>query len=295
MPTTCSICFEPFTSPVSLPCGHVFCRECIRRTVNSIKSYTVPQCCPACRAPYSVLTVDPAVVPPHLRLHMLPAIRPVFFDDLPAPRPATSSSTSAPVASATPPDSLRHTAAEVNALQMECAMWRRRAETHAAANTSLLGFVRAAKDCAVRLRADRDAERSRYVLLKRKFTELMPEFDQSTFTTKRKHEEETAVDVPLPRVGLPVFVMQCKAQAQHELNRTDMDKEQQQSLLGPPIRRRCTGDRSNCNPAPLPLVPRPLQSLRRKKLGPTLPSSLGPVPVPRDGYPRFVHNNRRDG
>ncbi|KAJ7216730.1 hypothetical protein B0H12DRAFT_1194436 [Mycena haematopus] len=173
MPTTCSICFEPFTSPVSLPCaGHVFCRECICHTVNSIKSYTVPQSCPACRAPYSVLTVDPAVIPPHLRPHMMPAIRPVFFDDSPAPAASSSSSASAPMTSVIP-DGLRHTAAEVNALQMECAMWRRRAEAHANFNTSLLGFVRAAKDCALRLRADRDAERSRYVLLKHRFTELM--------------------------------------------------------------------------------------------------------------------------
>ncbi|KAJ7216729.1 hypothetical protein B0H12DRAFT_1154068, partial [Mycena haematopus] len=76
-----------------------------------------------------------------------------------------------------------------------------------------------------------------------------PELDQSAFTTtKRKHEEETAVDMPLPRVGLPVFVMQCKAQAQHEQNRTNAGKEQQPSLLGPPLKRRCTGERSDDRP-----------------------------------------------
>ncbi|KAF7338788.1 RING-type domain-containing protein [Mycena sanguinolenta] len=99
---------------------------------------------------------------------------------------------------------------------MECATWRRHVEAHAAANTNLLGFARAAKDCALRLRAERDAERSRYVLLKRKFTELMPELDQSPFATKRKHAEDEdpkgkAAAVVVPRRGLPIFVMQCKS------------------------------------------------------------------------------------
>jgi len=251
MPATCSICFEAFTLPVSLPCGHIFCRQCIRRAVNSIQSYTIQYSCPTCRAPYSVLTVDPTVVPPHLRPHILPSIRPVFFDNSPVlSAPSASSSKSAPVAPITPPDD-RGAAAEakLNALQMECAMWRRRAETHAAANTNLLGFVRAAKDCALRLRAERDAERSRYILLKREFAELIPELDQSSFTTKRKRaadedpaEKAAAVVVPgpLPTRGLPIFVMHCKAQAQHGQTppHADADKAQEQSLLGPPIKRR---------------------------------------------------------
>jgi hypothetical protein len=44
---------------------------------------------------------------------------------------------------------------------------------HAAANTNLLGFARAVKDCALRLRAERDAERNQCVILKRKLAELM--------------------------------------------------------------------------------------------------------------------------
>jgi hypothetical protein len=153
---------------------------------------------------------------------------------------------------------------ELNALKEHCATWRQRAEVHAAANTTLLGFVRGAKDCALRLRAERDAERSRCVLLKRKLAELMEEsaFRQGTGTgTKRSrsslgheseemervghgHESEEMdreldrVVLPVPqRVGLPVFLMQCKAHGKLVDNPADTEEV---SRLGPPLKRRRT-------------------------------------------------------
>ncbi|KAJ7474479.1 hypothetical protein B0H11DRAFT_1728468 [Mycena galericulata] len=188
---TCSICYERFTAPVSLPCGHLFCRECVRRTVESHKSSGSENLCPTCRAPYSILKVDPALVPPYLRPHILPPIRPVFFDH-PTPTSASISapaSTSAPELSVMPPSSLHHelttmapaptpteiaaaAAAELHTLRLACMTWRRRAETHAAVNTRLLAFARGARDCALRMRAERDIERNNYVLLKRKLSDL---------------------------------------------------------------------------------------------------------------------------
>ncbi|KAJ7867158.1 hypothetical protein B0H13DRAFT_1636257 [Mycena leptocephala] len=183
MPATCSICLESFTSPVSLPCGHVFCRECIRRTVDSVKSYNVQHFCPTCRAPYSILTVDPALIPPYLRPHILPPIRQVFFDNPsptataalgPAPPSSSSSSTVTPSPTAPGPSGgLARAAEDAATLRLHCETWKRRAELHAAANTNLLGFARAVKDCALRLRAERDVERNQCVILKRKLAELM--------------------------------------------------------------------------------------------------------------------------
>jgi len=42
---TCSICFDAFTSPVVLPCGHSFCEHCIMQWL--FRDAT----CPVCRQP----------------------------------------------------------------------------------------------------------------------------------------------------------------------------------------------------------------------------------------------------
>jgi hypothetical protein len=43
---SCSICFEPFTDPNELNCGHTFCRGCIRAHML----HGVNDMCPHCRA-----------------------------------------------------------------------------------------------------------------------------------------------------------------------------------------------------------------------------------------------------
>ncbi|KAJ7199155.1 hypothetical protein GGX14DRAFT_299186, partial [Mycena pura] len=168
---TCSICYEPFTSPISIPCGHVFCQECIRRHCDS-KSCSPQNFCPTCRSPFSIITIDPAFVPPNLRPHILSSIRPVIFD-VPKPgpvaTPAAPSCTAGPASAsgvATPSD-LACAKAEITALRLSCAAWRRKAEIHAAANNGLLDFARTARDHALRLRSERDAARSRCSLLRR--------------------------------------------------------------------------------------------------------------------------------
>jgi Zinc finger, C3HC4 type (RING finger) len=44
----CTICYEIFTNPVTLNCGHTFCRNCLEQCLN-----TKPAC-PTCRAPVLV-------------------------------------------------------------------------------------------------------------------------------------------------------------------------------------------------------------------------------------------------
>ncbi|KAK6435277.1 hypothetical protein LTR95_008533 [Oleoguttula sp. CCFEE 5521] len=44
-PPTCPICDEPATDAVSLPCGHVFCRECITTwSIGPPEHNTCPMC-----------------------------------------------------------------------------------------------------------------------------------------------------------------------------------------------------------------------------------------------------------
>lgn len=42
----CPICFDMFTEPVSLACGHSYCRRCIQHHVKQ----NVRRTCPECRA-----------------------------------------------------------------------------------------------------------------------------------------------------------------------------------------------------------------------------------------------------
>ncbi|KAJ7065978.1 hypothetical protein B0H15DRAFT_895948 [Mycena belliarum] len=242
---TCSICYERFTTPVSLPCGHVFCKECIRRTVDSIKSCSVQHFCPTCRTPYSVVTIDPSLVPPYLRPHIVPPIRQLFFDEH-TPTASTSASAgvlsisslvsppepsqagSIPAPNLSTPAELGRLAADATALRMSCATWRRRAEVHAAANTGLLSFARAAKDHALRMRTERDQARSQCILLKRKLCELMPELASALA------DSLPPITAPPARAGLPVFLTQNKPVSAFYDNPADLSA----SHFGPPMKRR---------------------------------------------------------
>ncbi len=50
----CSMCIEPFTDPVTLACGHTFCRACAESCFEAAS-----KCCPLCRHP---VTTNPAAL-----------------------------------------------------------------------------------------------------------------------------------------------------------------------------------------------------------------------------------------
>ncbi|XP_078067803.1 E3 ubiquitin-protein ligase TRIM16-like [Mustelus asterias] len=47
----CAICLELFTEPVTIPCGHNFCMECIKSYWDKEANATSP-CCPKCRVSF---------------------------------------------------------------------------------------------------------------------------------------------------------------------------------------------------------------------------------------------------
>uniref|UniRef100_A0A3B4AP28 RING-type domain-containing protein n=1 Tax=Periophthalmus magnuspinnatus TaxID=409849 RepID=A0A3B4AP28_9GOBI len=49
---SCPICLQLYSDPVSLPCGHNYCRTCINQTVDADKSPTSVFKCPECRVVY---------------------------------------------------------------------------------------------------------------------------------------------------------------------------------------------------------------------------------------------------
>ncbi|KAK7884797.1 hypothetical protein WMY93_027920 [Mugilogobius chulae] len=49
---SCPICLQLYSDPVSLPCGHNYCRTCISQTVDAEQSPTSVPRCPECRVVY---------------------------------------------------------------------------------------------------------------------------------------------------------------------------------------------------------------------------------------------------
>uniref|UniRef100_A0A8C6YTM9 Uncharacterized protein n=1 Tax=Nothoprocta perdicaria TaxID=30464 RepID=A0A8C6YTM9_NOTPE len=46
---SCPICFNLYRNPVSLSCGHNFCKECIQRTLSAQQLSKAPYSCPMCK------------------------------------------------------------------------------------------------------------------------------------------------------------------------------------------------------------------------------------------------------
>ncbi|KAJ7320881.1 hypothetical protein DFH08DRAFT_890472 [Mycena albidolilacea] len=202
----CSICFEKFAAPVALPCGHIFCRECIQHAMEATRScqpcHTLQHFCPTCRAGYSSVAFDPAILPAYIRPHILPAIRPVFFDDLPPESSAIAAdckSTSATSLAAPTPA----TDDDAEMLRLSCETWRRRAETHAAANTGLLRFARAAKEYTLRMRLERDQALNCCAVLERKLANLIRAGEVDAFPAEQGPVQHTELSESRMQPNLP--------------------------------------------------------------------------------------------
>ncbi|XP_038607953.1 E3 ubiquitin-protein ligase TRIM11-like [Tachyglossus aculeatus] len=64
---TCAVCLGYFTEPVTIDCGHSFCRSCLDGTWGQLRNS--PLTCPECRRP-----VEPRDFQPNVRLGKLAAI-----------------------------------------------------------------------------------------------------------------------------------------------------------------------------------------------------------------------------
>ncbi|TFK21774.1 hypothetical protein FA15DRAFT_672237 [Coprinopsis marcescibilis] len=161
---TCAICYDEFKRPVSLPCGHIFCTECIVNTIQAITPPRTLHTCPTCRVCYSIAPINAAAIPAHLRPFVTSSIRRVYLD-APIKEEAPSSSSTAPT------DELARLRAENQTLRNHCLLWRRRAELHGAATLGLLDFSRMVRDQAVTLAQERDELKKECRSLKRKLDE----------------------------------------------------------------------------------------------------------------------------
>ncbi|TFK53443.1 hypothetical protein OE88DRAFT_1612046, partial [Heliocybe sulcata] len=164
---SCIICLDTLKAPVALPCGHVFCYSCIERIVTTIKPFTSQHCCPSCRRPYTISTIDPSMVPDHLQPYIFAPIRRLYLDLSLSPPPKPSQ----PHPPVPVPSESQTLKAENLALRAHVEMWKRRAEVHSAANLGLVNLAKMARDYAVTLKRERDAMENELSALKRRLGE----------------------------------------------------------------------------------------------------------------------------
>ncbi|XP_040214342.1 putative tripartite motif-containing protein 75 [Rana temporaria] len=81
---SCSICLDPCEDPVSLPCGHRFCRVCISYELDTQKSSEV-YFCPQCKTQFME---RPPMLHKKRRLHAVETVPCTYCDD-PAPAEKT--------------------------------------------------------------------------------------------------------------------------------------------------------------------------------------------------------------
>ncbi|KAL4249944.1 hypothetical protein ABKN59_002041 [Abortiporus biennis] len=155
---TCVICLDVLKSPAALPCGHVFCYDCIVRLVRNVQPYVHQHFCPTCRQPYTIF--NSALVPLHLQLHVSPSIRKLQLDYT-IPKSATGDESLA--------SECARLRAENASLKSCCDVWCRRAKLHAGTTLGLVGLVRLSRDHAMKLKAEKEEAENKLISLKRTY------------------------------------------------------------------------------------------------------------------------------
>ncbi|KAH8103930.1 hypothetical protein BXZ70DRAFT_905065 [Cristinia sonorae] len=159
---TCVLCLEVLKDPAALPCGHVFCYECLVQLVRNVQPYVHTHFCPTCRHPYTTTTANPNLVPQHLRPYITPSIRRL---SLAYTLPKSQAS----------PEPLETECARLRAenasLKACCGVWSKRARLHAGTTLGLIGMMRVSKDIAMRTRAEKEEVDRKYAALKRSVEE----------------------------------------------------------------------------------------------------------------------------
>ncbi|KAJ7580225.1 hypothetical protein C8J56DRAFT_962573 [Mycena floridula] len=192
---SCSICIDDLKSPVALPCGHIFCHACICRAINAIKPILPLQHCPSCRAVYTIVNVDPSLFPPHLRPHLQPSIRRLYLDSEPIVANMERFTTQRAVVA-----ECGRLKAENDAMRINCDLWRKRAELHAAATMGLLGLARSAKEQAMKMKLERDRlEHQLLVLMQQRRNPEQPDSASQTSEKRPIDDDEIELEPPSKR------------------------------------------------------------------------------------------------
>ncbi|KAK0214862.1 hypothetical protein IW262DRAFT_1278550 [Armillaria fumosa] len=84
MPDQCTICICDYTEPVSIPCGHVYCMQCLSDYISSSSPDGLTASCPTCRADFSIVVPELHSLSKQFHRYIIPSIRRVFIEPNPS-------------------------------------------------------------------------------------------------------------------------------------------------------------------------------------------------------------------
>ncbi|PBK69169.1 hypothetical protein ARMSODRAFT_1019158 [Armillaria solidipes] len=84
MSDQCTICICDYTEPVSIPCGHVYCMQCLSDYISSSSPDGLTAACPTCRAEFSIVVPELHSLSKQFHRYTTPSIRRVFIEPNPS-------------------------------------------------------------------------------------------------------------------------------------------------------------------------------------------------------------------
>ncbi|KAK6967130.1 tripartite motif-containing protein 26 [Favolaschia claudopus] len=78
---SCSICLSSrLKEPVSIPCGHVYCTDCLTAHISATSPDGFTSTCPACREKFNVVRPELTCLPKKFHQYIVPSIRRLYID-----------------------------------------------------------------------------------------------------------------------------------------------------------------------------------------------------------------------
>ncbi|KAE9405353.1 hypothetical protein BT96DRAFT_1015585 [Gymnopus androsaceus JB14] len=76
----CIICLSNIKDPVCIPCGHLFCSQCLSDYISSSSQDGYNSQCPTCRSSFPIVSPELTCLPKHFHRYITPSMRRVYLD-----------------------------------------------------------------------------------------------------------------------------------------------------------------------------------------------------------------------
>ncbi|KAG7445102.1 uncharacterized protein BT62DRAFT_898526 [Guyanagaster necrorhizus] len=80
----CTICLCDYKEPVSIPCGHVYCMQCLHDCISTSSRDGFTAKCPTCRTKFTIVMPELHSLSKQFHRYITPSIRRVFIEPNPS-------------------------------------------------------------------------------------------------------------------------------------------------------------------------------------------------------------------